>query len=251
MDNSWEPPSTFEEKIRAVLVPPRLRMRFLLMRERLRGEAELKLLPFLIDRRRIALDIGANKGIWAEAMRRYAKHVHAFEPNPKIFRELKRSAHRAVTAHRLALSDNSGPAGLLIPIGRRGYSNQGARLTPLKAGISYGTLPVEARRLDEMDLGAVGFMKIDVEGHEMAVIAGAAETLRRYRPNLMVEIEEIHTGQPIRQSLDAICAKGYEAFALEDGTLKSAWTIDLTRRHSESDRGEGYIYNWIFFPGRK
>src|SRR5215472_6534777 len=53
MADSWEPPSTLEEKLRAALVPPRLRMHYLAARERLRGEAEVRLLPSLIDRQRI------------------------------------------------------------------------------------------------------------------------------------------------------------------------------------------------------
>src|SRR4051794_36562099 len=104
MAEGWEPPSTLEERLRARLIPARLRMQYLVARERRRGEPEFRLLPFLVDRERVALDIGANKGIWAEAMRPLAKKVHAFEPNPKIFRELARAAHPSVTLHAVALS---------------------------------------------------------------------------------------------------------------------------------------------------
>ena len=48
------------------------------------------------------------------------------------------------------------------------------------------------RRLDDLALGDVGFVKIDVEGHELAVLRGAAETLQRNRPPLLVEAEERH-----------------------------------------------------------
>jgi FkbM family methyltransferase len=248
MEEPWEPPSTLEEKLRAALVPPRLRMRYLVARERLRGEAEIRLVPSLVDRRRIALDVGANKGVWAEVMRRYAAHVHAFEPNPKIFRELRRSAHRDVTAHRLALSNRSGRFELHIPIGRRGYSNQGGTLNERKAAISYGSVAVETRRLDEMNFGDIGFIKIDVEGHEMAVLEGAESTLRRCRPNLIIEIEEKRGTQPIAEALDAVCARGYNAFAMIGGRLKRVAEIDLARHHSQCMRREDYIYNWVFKP---
>jgi FkbM family methyltransferase len=248
MADAWEPPSTLEEKLRAALVPPRLRMHYLAVRERLRGEAELRLLPSLIDRRRIALDVGANKGVWAEVMRRYATHVHAFEPNPKIFRELQRSAHRDVTAYRLALSDRSGRFELHIPMGRRGYSNQGGTLNERKAGISYGSVPVETRRLDEMNLGDIGFIKIDVEGHEMAVLEGAETTLRRCRPTLVIEIEEKRGTEPIGETLEAVCARGYNAFAVAEGELKPVAEIDLARHHSQCTRRADYVYNWVFKP---
>jgi hypothetical protein len=35
-----------------------------------------------------------------------------------------------------------------------------------------------------------GFIKIDVEGHELSVLKGAAQTLRRHRPSLMIEITQ-------------------------------------------------------------
>jgi hypothetical protein len=116
----------------------------------------------------------------------------------------------------------------MVPKGRRGYSNQGASMNPEKIGrAEHRSMVVETRRLDDLDLGAIGFIKIDVEGHEGAVITGAAETLLRYRPNLVVEIEERHARRPITELLGAVCSHGYEAFALEQGVLRRAEQIDL------------------------
>ena len=56
-----------------------------------------------------------------------------------------------------------------------------------KTGIE---IPVKVVRLDDEGLGNVGFMKIDVEGHEYEVIDGARALLARCRPNLLVEILE-------------------------------------------------------------
>lgn len=44
-------------------------------------------------------------------------------------------------------------------------------------------------RLDDFELTNVGFIKIDVEGHELAVLRGASKTIEREQPNLMVEVE--------------------------------------------------------------
>ena len=52
--------------------------------------------------------------------------------------------------------------------------------------ISVEAMEVSVRRLDEFKLKAA-FIKIDVEGSEFAVVRGAAETLRRCRPVLMIE----------------------------------------------------------------
>src|SRR6266568_3035020 len=49
---------------------------------------------------------------------------------------------------------------------------------------------VEVRTLDSFEFSDVAMIKIDVEGHEEAVVAGAEETIRRCRPSLLIESEE-------------------------------------------------------------
>jgi hypothetical protein len=51
---------------------------------------------------------------------------------------------------------------------------------------------VRATTLDSFDFDNIGFIKIDVEGHELEVLQGAEQTIRRNTPTLMVEIEERH-----------------------------------------------------------
>jgi hypothetical protein len=57
-----------------------------------KGEPGLRLLPFLVDPDRLAMDIGANRGIWADEMARLTEAVWAFEPNPKLYAFLERAA---------------------------------------------------------------------------------------------------------------------------------------------------------------
>lgn len=49
-------------------------------------------------------------------------------------------------------------------------------------------IAVPARRLDDYEMDAVGFIKIDVEGHELAVLRGGSETIRRCLPSMLIEI---------------------------------------------------------------
>ena len=52
---------------------------------------------------------------------------------------------------------------------------------------------VQIKRLDDYsDIENIGFIKIDTEGFEDKVIAGARKTITEYRPILMVEIEKRH-----------------------------------------------------------
>jgi len=246
---SWVPPLTLEERLKALFVPPRLALRYKVAREKASGEPELRLVPFLADRARISVDVGANKGVWAEVMRHVSREVHAFEPNPKIFKHLRRSAGAGVVSHNIALSNHSGRDELRVPRGSRGYSNQGASLSATKIGdAAYRGVVVETRRLDDYDIGEVGLIKIDVEGHESEVIEGARATLDRYRPNLVVEIEEKHIKRPVMDLLTQVCSHGYEAFALDRGVLRPAARVSQCARQLPRAVGQKCIINWIFLP---
>ena len=59
-------------------------------------------------------------------------------------------------------------------------------------GASVDEIEVPRITLDSLGQDAVGFIKIDVEGHEVDVLAGAREILRRDRPAILVEAEERH-----------------------------------------------------------
>jgi FkbM family methyltransferase len=246
----WEPPSNFEERLATGLIPAPLYWRLRAWRERRRGEREIALLPFLADARRISIDAGANKGVYTYWLAKHSRHVHAFEPNPKIFRILKAGAGRApgVTVSPVALSDARGRAVLRVPRTERGYSNQRATLHAEIPGRAYGELEVETRRLDDAGIGDVGFIKIDVEGHELAVLDGAAETIRRDRPVLLIEIEEIHNPIPIETALARVCDLGYAAFAMIRGTLTTIERFSPEAHHrTPADRAD-YVFNFIFLP---
>ncbi len=177
--SGWEPPSVLGERLKNALVPPALYYRFRAHRELRRGERELGLLPYVLDRRRNSVDVGANKGVYTYWLQRYSRHAYAYEPNPKMFRVLAASAHGNVIASPLALSNANGHARLRVPRTAKGYSNQGASLDRQKVGSSHGEVEVETRRLDDEGLDDVGFIKIDVEGDEFAVLAGARDDRAR------------------------------------------------------------------------
>jgi FkbM family methyltransferase len=247
-EKPWIPPSSLEERVRRAVVPAGVRLDYLVDRELRRGERELALLPFLAPRGKVALDIGANKGVWAAMLRRLGCDVHAFEPNPKIYRELERALKGKAHLHALALSDESGEADFLIPKYRRGYSNQHGTLSRVRVDGEHGVVRVATRRLDDLGLEGVGFMKIDVEGFESAVIRGAARTIERDRPNLVVELEERHTKRPIEALIGEVTALGYDGYALVDGALTRWERVDLQRRHREPATRADYIFNFIFLP---
>jgi len=252
LDHTWEPPSSFEEQLRGVLIPPSIYYVLRARRELRSGEAELKILPFLIDPERIAIDAGANKGVYTYWLERLSQHVHAYEPNPKMLKTLKRGAGFKATIHFAALSDQAGEFALRIPKTSQGkYSNQGASLNHDKVGDSYGEVMVKTRRLDDEGLANIGFIKIDVEGHEMAVLDGALETIKRDRPTLLIEMEENHTKRPIENDLKKVTDLGYRMLFLHKGMLKSGAVFDGDTHHRTAPSPQDYVFNFIFVPTEK
>jgi len=72
--------------------------------------------------------------------------------------------------------------------------------------------------LDDLKLENVGFVKIDVEGHEAEVLRGAANIITRDRPNFLIEVggyERNCDPSAVFQELD-----GYTSLVLDHGTLK-------------------------------
>lgn len=132
------------------------------------------------------LDVGANLGnhtiYWAKAGRR----VISFEPNPATADAVRESVRinrleRWVTLHQVALGSVAaqGDLRLLLP------ANHGAMaVEPAVTGA------ISIVRLDDMDVPNFSIMKIDVEGAEEAVLAGALDTITRVRPIVIAEDRE-------------------------------------------------------------
>ncbi len=245
---AWKPPSTLEEKLKYSLIPGSLYIRYRVWKELRYGERELALVPFLVDPARAALDVGANKGVWTWMLARHCRQVFALEPNPKAFAVLARCKPDNAEAWQIAASDATGTAELRIPLGRKGYSNQGGSLSAVKVGDQYGSVSVPAKRLDDCGLPPVGFIKIDVEGFEAEVLAGAAELIRRDRPVLVLEMVETHTKRSLESMVGEVEALGYTAYALLYGQLTRFSRIDLEKHHRHVASRADYVFNFIFLP---
>ncbi len=250
MAESWSPPFTWEERLKYALVPASLYIRYRAAKEWRRGEREVHLLSHLVDPARVSVDVGANKGVYSYFLRRRSRHVHAFEPNPKLFSVLQRTMGRAanVTLSPLALADRTGEAELRVPQRASGFSNQGSSLSAVKVSDNFRSVTVRTSRLDDLDISDIGFIKIDVEGFESQVLQGARETIVRDRPVLLIEIEERHRNQPIEAAIAEVEALGYRGLALRRRHLIDLAEFDPERQHRAPASPGDYINNFIFLP---
>ena len=141
----WIPPSSLEEKIKHLLIPSKLYIRRLVLKEWVKGRKDIKILKYLINKKKNSIDIGAYKGVYSFLLAKYSKKVYAFEPNPKSFNILKKSVRKNVKAFPFAISDKSGISFLKIPKGKKGYSNQGGSLRNVKLDKNFGKIKVETK----------------------------------------------------------------------------------------------------------
>lgn len=207
-------------------------------------EREMIFLPALCDKTRISLDVGAHLGIYSFHMTKLSSKVLSFEPDTYIFKRLARRMPRSVEVFNCALSDVNGTADLRMPGNRRSFgtiepANGLGGLGPVSAQ------RIETRKLDDLTLpGAVGFMKIDVEGHELAVLRGGLNALRRDRPQLLIEIEERHRPRSLDEVRSFLGQMSYTGYFFDGSTLRP---IDEFKISLHQHLGvPPYINNFIF-----
>lgn len=205
-----------------------------------------------------AIDVGTWYGPWTYWLSRQVRSVESFEPNPKVAAVLRAGVAKNVTVHECAASDVDGTADLVLQDLRVG-SEGTATIVPGVSGA--GSHEVRTRRIDDFGFTDVRFIKIDVEGHERAVLAGAQATIERDHPVLFVELEERMTD--IDATIEMLTAIGYDARFLMNGVWMSSTAMDLaswqrefTRTHEMQSylqtvvRGNGYVNDVAFVHPR-
>jgi len=135
----------------------------------------------------VVVDVGACLGDMTATFSEFVGPfglVRAFEPNLEVADCLvyNLQALTNVLVFPFALGATKGQANIIVD-----HNNIGASYLH---GINNGT--VEVLPLDDIAMGwhQLDFMKIDAEGWEPWVLAGAKETLKRLRPVLLVEIDQ-------------------------------------------------------------
>lgn len=218
----------------------RARIRAFWLHSRRRRRVELQVLDAISRPGSVIVDAGAHEGYYTAYFARNIGargQVHAFEPNVERAPQLERvaRAYGNVTLYIEGLSDHVGTGRLYVPR----YAN-----TELSALASLGgsssrcrALPVRVTRLDDLLDPAVrvSAIKCDVEGHELAALAGARQVLTRHHPTLLVEMEERHATGTVAATVTYLSDLGYDGFML---------TADRLRRVSEFDLEQDQL-RWI------
>jgi len=189
----------------------------------------------------VVLDIGANIGLhatrWARVNRK--GHVFAFEPSLKTSQILEGNIRTSapfgnVTILREAVSNYCGES-TFYECQDNAYSS----LKDTRRKAVAGTITVPVVSIDafvsRQQLNTVTLIKIDVEGLEQEVIEGGRETLKRFKPDLFVEI---YKGEASNRDPDLtvsdIQSIGYRAYVLINGN-----PVPYTKHNDQ-------FYNYFF-----
>jgi FkbM family methyltransferase len=224
-------------------------------------EPELRKLDDLVPPGRGAVDAGVWWGPWSWWLARRVPRVDSFEPNPDLVDALTPVLPSNVFLHPVALSDKAGDSSLWIPPGM-GTQGRASLDSSTPMGENWRSEEVVTSRLDDFDLGDVGFVKIDVGGHELAVLRGAADLLASQRPNILVAIEDrSHRDGQFDEIVKLLTDLSYRGSYLHKGQWHPIEDIDRQAVHemanhvAEHGHAAGlliyarkYIHNFYFRP---
>ena len=237
------------------------------LRLRLRSdqtEFELRIAPFFCDRQSTFLDIGADRGMYSITLSQYNAACVAFEPRLTFaakIQELANSKGLKVQVQPVALSDHTGVARLRTLTEDPGRSTiESANVLEDPAGSPQAECLVPTLRLDDYGFKSVGFVKIDVEGHELAVLRGAEETLRQCSPTILVELEERHCPGTVKNVSAFLSTLGYDGLFILDGTAVPISQFVQTSHQNPANVGSWkeywvrrgvYVHNFFFLPSSR
>ncbi|MDH3293596.1 MAG: FkbM family methyltransferase [Acidimicrobiia bacterium] len=224
-----------------------------------RQEPELARLDDYLIADCTAVDVGAWWGPWTAALARRCPRVHSFEPQPQLAARLREWAPSHVTVHEAGVGAQAGSARLTRPDSLPGTDGL-ASLRPSTGtdAVGWQRIEVDVVTLDGCGLTDVGFIKIDVEGLEQAVLVGAETIIGRDRPRLMIEIEQRHLDRPISEVFDWLIRRDYEGWFLRGGVRRSMWyrldDFDVEAdqlHHLDRVKSARYINAFLFVPAEQ
>lgn len=205
-----------------------------------------------------ALDIGAHKGGYLYFMQKLvgsSGKVFAFEPQSNLNKYVVKIKNLFnwdnVSIEHLALSDAAGSVTLFIPAGKADKtSSPGATIVEQRDRTDIGaTETVTTETLDSYcsrNNIQANFLKIDVEGNELRVFQGGIETLKKYKPKIIVEIEARHVGQEqVLETIRFMEDLGYKGRFIHDTEYKQLELFSFDKYQNMSDM-KNYCNNFIF-----
>ena len=169
-------------------------------------EKELDLLEKFLNEGDTCIDVGANVGQWSYYMSKKvgsSGKVVAIEPMPvsnKVLNNvISKMKMKNVTAYKIALGDKEGRVSMHVDKNKYGAkflstSHISNDVTSLE---SRSQTPIKTLDgfVSSFNITNIRLIKCDIEGAELLFLKGGANVLKRDKPILICEIQELNTKQ--------------------------------------------------------
>lgn len=224
-------------------------------------EPDLKIVKYLVNKGDVVIDIGANIGLFTLFLSRFVGkegRVYSFEPIGVTYKILSSNMNSLkadnVSLFNYGISDKNCSTYMEVPKYTSGGENfyQAHIVDSSSEGKSFRRINVEIMTLDSLLptlSGKVGFIKIDVEGHELNAINGGLRLLSSHMPALLIEI----SGNPDEGDSSAariffqLSKYGYSPYLFDGDNLKPRVAGDrsinyffLAEKHLKSLKGKKF-----------
>jgi len=136
----------------------------------------------ILDKKRTAIDVGGNLGLWSRVMCLDFDSVQAFEPVSEYCEYFVKNAPMA-TLHNVALSDEE----MIITMACATNGSCGDTAPQVNKRKEKALQEVGTVLLDSYCFVDVDFIKVDCEGYEYHVLQGAEQTIISNKPVIIVE----------------------------------------------------------------
>ena len=146
--------------------------------------------------RDVALDIGANVGLWTRDLCQYFQRVIAVEPVAD-FRDclVKNVPTSNLKIYDCALGAENSMIDMIITPKNTGHSHVDAN--------SFGQGKIQMNTLDSMNLPPTNYIKLDCEGYEYNIILGGKNYINSCKPIIVIE-QKFHKDTGIVDNGEAV-----------------------------------------------
>jgi FkbM family methyltransferase len=222
-------------------------------------EPEMLWLKSYFKKDAVFFDIGCNVGSYVRLIENILrpKNIYAFEPNQKLFKRLKRLFPK-VNLYSIALSDENTEAEFKIPVIKGQEKNSRGTLRTDFSENNEDRFIMEKVKVQTFDswildknISKIDVIKIDVEGNEMKTLRGAKKSICHFKPVLLVEMEQRHHAENLKNLVEEIENWGFEANYLNRKNFKiEPISNDLFKTQNSAiiEDKISYINNFIFHP---
>lgn len=207
-------------------------------------DPEMKLLRY-IGLQGPMIDVGANTGDYSAVMEDVvgAENLYLFEPLPELYKHLRKRFRKSHVFNH-AISSEDGSAVMRVPyINGKRYNTRATLNTHIEDRetgcdmIEIKLSPLDSV-VDQIGLKSIGFIKVDVEGHELGVIEGACRTLEKFKPLILIEIEARHHDFPLSRIFSEFESLGYRGYYLNARTHE---LLPVDRFCAERDQNSEFL----------